>query len=237
MVSYASMGGSINRIAAAEAVASARTSRVLREGAQDQEIANLQLKAFDKKYANLMRSAAGWQSCAQSAASAVQSCVSAGQQIDSASQRMQQEPQVAENFDAVRNANPEDRAQALEQLRETPLGNGTVGDRYSNEQLNEMLDTDRAGDAIARDMYENPPEQRKTVGQAIRDAVQELGPKSTNEMLGEEAEAAEKRAGRHDELADHADALSQKVVADADDHAKAMYGLRREFKEEQRRTG
>jgi hypothetical protein len=260
-IDYASFGGSIMRLVAAEAVASTETSRLLRRSAHQQELAQTHQANFERDSANAQRSASGWVNCAQSIASAAQAIGNVGTEAHHSSQQNAQSPAIRENYTEAIDGGDAGR----EAFENTPLGSSTVGERFDDAQIDALLaepgseaDYRAAGftEAESRDLaalpegearaeavtqllwkHRDPPavqaadDRRDKIIGMIQTIFTETGTRSAD-LAADEADG---RAGRHEALAQHAQALATGIMENARAHERQLVSIESDFRKTQAR--
>lgn len=149
---FTSMGNTLMRAAAVNAIESSHESGLMAEAAQTRKKAAIQQDMASKDIAASLQD---FQSTYQIAMDVV-SVAQAGQKVGEAgadlAQNSQQGPQIESNFESARADFRQEQGQAeggqvdlsqsqsFQDLRNTPLGDRTVGDRFNDQQLQVMVD-------------------------------------------------------------------------------------------------
>lgn len=149
---FTSMGNTLMRAAAVNAIESSHESGLMAEAAQTRKKAAIQQDMASKDIAAALQD---FQSTYQIAMDVV-SLAQAGQKVGEAgadlAQSSQQGPQIESNFESARADFRQEQGQAeggqvdlsqsqsFQDLKNTPLGDRTVGDRFNDQQLQVMLD-------------------------------------------------------------------------------------------------
>lgn len=263
-ISHSNFGSSILRLVAAEAVASTESSRHLRKAAHHQEVAHQALANFEKDTANALRSGGGWVKAAQSVASAAQACVKVGQAGAELSQHLSQAPALEQNYTRATTGTEAERAEGRAALEATPLGDSTVGQRFSDEQLDALLggaDTaeefEAAGftpdqadrlEAFAQhpsaegaqlflwEHREDPAAAEATRRrEAIQGTIESMFTEAVATSFEQAASTTGKRVERHQDLAAHAQALADRTLEDASAHEEQLFDIEMDFRRQQSR--
>ncbi|MBK6685807.1 MAG: hypothetical protein IPG45_15150 [Deltaproteobacteria bacterium] len=263
-ISHSNFGSSILRLVAAEAVASTETSRHLRKAAHHQELAQEKLANSERETANALRSGSGWVKAAQSVASAAQACVKVGQAGAELNQHLSQAPALERGYTQATTGTLEARAAGRAALEATPLGDQTVGDRFSDSQLDALLggaDTAEAFEAAGftpdqaealEAFAQNPTaegaqlflwSQREdpAVAEAsrrreeIQGTIESMFTESVVTCLEQAAGTTSPRAQRHQDLATYAQTLADRLSEDTSAHEGQLFEIEMAFRRQQSR--
>ena len=263
-ISHSNFGSSILRLVAAEAVASTETSRHLRKAAHHQELAQEKLGNSERETANALRSGAGWVKAAQSVASAAQACVKVGQAGAELNQHLSQAPALERGYTRATRGTEAERAAGRAELEAAPLGDSTVGQRYSEDQLDALLggaDTAEEFEAAGftpeqaeelEDFAQHPSaegaqlflwEHREDPAAAeatrrrevIQGTIESMFTEAVVTSFEQAAGTTGPRAERHQDLAAHAQALADRTSEDASAHEGRLFDIEMDFRRQQSR--